>query len=113
MSDVPEPDRAFGAPDRDPRARAKVVAKAVAAVRRLLGDAGAGRAVLEPVGRTGVRLVVVAADGRWGDAVLPDEATGREVCAELGIEPGEWDRDLSSALVTTPADRRRMAGSRR
>jgi hypothetical protein len=74
---------------------------------------GPGTAVIAYLGRPGARIVVVAADGRFGDAVVPsmDEATA--VCAAAGITVGAWDRELTSLITVSHADRVRMAGTGR
>jgi hypothetical protein len=74
---------------------------------------GPGTAVIAYLGRPGARIVVVAADGRFADAVVPsmDEATA--VCAAAGITPSAWDRELTSLITVAHADRIRMAGTGR
>ncbi|MBM9466208.1 hypothetical protein [Nakamurella leprariae] len=70
-------------------------------------------AVVQPLGRPGARVVVVAPDGRWGDAVVSTQQVGEQLCERTGITVQQWDRELSARLTPTPADRRRMAGTGR
>ncbi len=74
---------------------------------------GPGTAVIAYLGRPGARIVVVAADGSFADAVVPsmDEATA--VCEAAGVPVGAWDRELTSLITVRHADRVRMAGTGR
>lgn len=75
---------------------------------------GAGEAVVEPIGRVGVRIVVVAADGSYGDAVASSADTAAAICERAGIPVADgWTRELTAAVAPSPADRRRMAGTGR
>lgn len=67
------------------------------------------RAVVEPIGRAGARLVLVGRDGAMGDIVVPDVATGEAVVAAAGAQAAEWDRDTTAATNIGPKHRRRMA----
>ncbi|GDY28923.1 hypothetical protein GTS_05560 [Gandjariella thermophila] len=71
------------------------------------------RAVVEPLGRAGARVVLVGADGALGDVIVPDMAAGTAVCdAVADLEAAEWDRDTTAAVTIGAAHRRRMAGPR-
>lgn len=75
---------------------------------------GSAQAVVEPIGRVGVRIVVVAADGSYGDAVVASAETAAALCERAGIAVVDgWTRDLSASVSPSPADRRRMAGTGR
>ncbi len=74
---------------------------------------GSGSAVLSPLGRPGVRIVVVAADGRYADAVVSSAELASSVCESAGLQVTDWDRDLTSRVVVTAGDRQRMAGTGR
>ncbi len=58
------------------------------------GHRGA-RAVIEYVGRRGARIVLVGADGEWGDEFAPSTDVARMACEKAGvtIENG-WEREL-------------------
>lgn len=66
---------------------------------------------LEFLGQRGARLVVVAADGAFGDVVLRDPARAR-VAAELaGVQIVEAEaREFGARLVTAAPEWERMAG---
>ena len=75
---------------------------------------GAGEAVVEPIGRVGVRIVVVAADGAYGDAVASGAEAAAVICERAGIPVADgWTRELSAGITPSAADRRRMAGTGR
>ena len=67
------------------------------------------RAVVEPVGRAGARLVLVGNDGAMGDIMVPDVATGEAVISAAGARAAEWDRETTAATKIGPRHRRRMA----
>lgn len=102
-------------PDVTPMgADASRVDAAVKRLRRFLDEHGApGSATVDYLGRSGARLVMVAADGRFTDVVLVGMDAAQAVLAGLDLTPSEWDRERSAALRVDPADRVRMAGSGR
>ncbi|MEV6243699.1 hypothetical protein [Lentzea sp. NPDC051838] len=68
------------------------------------------RAVVEPIGRSGARIVLVGADGAMGDVMAKDvEAATKAVEAVEGVEQAEWDRETTAATKIGPAHRRKMA----
>ncbi len=74
---------------------------------------GPAVAVIEHIGRVGFRLVVVAGNGRFVDAVLPDEASARAAADSAGVPIGSWDRELSARVTVTPQERKQIAGTGR
>jgi hypothetical protein len=74
---------------------------------------GTGSAVVQYLGRPGYRIVVVAADGTFADAVVSDRERADAVCAAAGTEVADWSRDLTSRITISAGDRRRMAGTGR
>jgi len=75
---------------------------------------GPAIAVISYMGRSGARIVVVAGDGAFGDAIVSGVEAGAVVCEEAGIPVADgWDRELSAQLTPSPADRERMAGTGR
>jgi hypothetical protein len=75
---------------------------------------GAGAAVVEPIGRVGVRIVVIASDGAYGDAMASSVEAAAAVCERAGIDLADgWSRELAARVAPSPADRRRMAGTGR
>jgi len=76
--------------------------------------AGPATAVVSYLGRSGARIVVVAGDGAFADAIVSGIEAGTAVCERAGIPVADgWDRDLSARLTPSPADRERMAGTGR
>ena len=72
---------------------------------------GSGTAVLQPIGRIGVRITLVGSDGVLGDRVVDDLATAKAVVAAVDglAETEHWDRDLSAAATPAPGHWARMA----
>ncbi|GAA2049178.1 hypothetical protein [Williamsia deligens] len=95
-----------GSPARAPKA---AVAAATRFVRR---GGGAASAVIEPIGASGVRILMVAQDGGViGDQVVADVATAHAVVdAVEGLTTAEWDRELSSVATPRPGHWKQMAG---
>jgi len=70
--------------------------------------------VVSYLGRSGARVVVVAGDGAFGDAIVTGVEAGAAVCEQAGIAVADgWDRELSARITPSPADRARMAGTGR
>ena len=74
---------------------------------------GSGSAVLDYMGRRGVRIVVIAADGPFTDAIVPDLDQAASVCEAAGLTIGHWDRESTGKITVSAADRVRMAGTGR
>jgi len=68
------------------------------------------RAVVEPIGRAGARIVLVGADGAMGDVMAADvESATKAVEAVDNVEQAEWDRETTAATKIGPGHRRKMA----
>lgn len=88
----------------------KVIAVATAFVA---AHGGSARAVVENLGRTGARIVLIGEDGLMGDVLVPDAAAGEALVEAVdGLSPHEWDGETVAALKIGPAHRRKMAGPR-
>ncbi|WP_255450025.1 hypothetical protein [Skermania sp. ID1734] len=83
-----------------------------AAIGRFLErHGGSANAVIEPVGRVGVRLTLVGSDGVLGDQVLANTAAAQAVIdAFPQLELAAWDRTLTSTATTRKGHNRKMAG---
>ncbi|QGK69737.1 hypothetical protein GIY23_09595 [Allosaccharopolyspora coralli] len=94
--------------DQQTAAPAKAVARAKAFVDE---HGGEGRAVVQNLGRTGARIVLIGADGAFGDVVVADVATGESVIEAVeNLTASEWDAQTTAALTIGPAHRKKMAG---
>lgn len=73
---------------------------------------GSATAVLQQLGRVGVRVTLVGADGVLGDRVVADQATAHKLVELVdGLSLGEeWDRELTSVVTPRPGHWARMAG---
>ena len=85
----------------------------VSSIRTFVAEhGGSGKAVLQPIGRSGVRVTVVAADGTLGDRVAKDLPTAHAVNDALPdvTVASEWDRELTSIVNPAPGHWKKMAG---
>ncbi|GHH55665.1 hypothetical protein GCM10017774_72390 [Lentzea cavernae] len=89
----------------------QTIQKRIAEFVKAHGKPGtAVRAVVEPIGRAGARIVLVGADGAMGDVMAKDvESATSAVEASDGVEQAEWDRETTGATKIGPAHRRKMA----
>ncbi len=73
---------------------------------------GSATAVLQPIGRIGVRVTLVGADGILGDRVVDDMATAKELVATVdGLTAAdEWERELTSIVTPRRSHWAQMAG---
>ncbi|WP_034276849.1 hypothetical protein [Haloechinothrix halophila] len=70
------------------------------------------RAVVEPIGRSGARVVLVGKDGALGDVVVPSVETGTALIDAVDdLEKSDWDSDTVGAAAIGPGHRRRMGRS--
>ena len=71
-----------------------------------------GSAVLQPIGRVGVRITLVGEDGVLGDRVVDDLATANAVVDSVeGLTAtSEWDRALTSIVTPQQGHWKKMAG---
>ncbi|OON74722.1 hypothetical protein [Streptomyces tsukubensis] len=92
---------------RDER-RAARIAKRIGAFARKHGGA---EGQLAHVGQRGTRIVLVGADGHWGDLFASDHEVAREAVrmAELTVHES-LDGELASKMRTGPYEWKRMAG---
>jgi len=73
---------------------------------------GSATAVLQQLGRVGVRVTLVGADGVLGDRVVADQATAHKLVEIVdGLSLGEeWNRELTSVVTPRSGHWARMAG---
>lgn len=73
---------------------------------------GSATAVLQPIGRVGVRVTLVGSDGVLGDRVVDDLATATELVESVDglTEADAWDRELISVVTPRTGHWAKMAG---
>lgn len=94
-------------------ASVKLSPSIVDSVKGFVADhGGSATAVMQPIGRLGVRVTLVGADGVLGDRVVADmEAAKALVVAVNGLsETEEWDRELISKVTPAKGHWAKMAG---
>jgi hypothetical protein len=96
---------------RDTRAERKA-ARLARQIKSFAGrHGGMVEGQLAYIGQMGVRIVLVAEDGTWGDLVAPDHATAQRATEQAGITLHEsFDGALAAKVRTGPYEWTRMAG---
>lgn len=96
------------------RAQARARRQAARLARRIGAFArrhGGAEASVEYLGGRGARIVLVAADGTWGDLVAPAWDTARAAVGQAGITVhDDFGPDLAAKVRTGPYEWSRMAG---
>lgn len=103
--------------DSSTETRQRLPRRALAGTRAFVARHGGTdtpvRGVVERLGRRGGRLVLVGADGRIGDVMVPSVEVGERLVAEVpGVTAAEWDSETVAATTIGPRRRRAMAGPR-
>lgn len=85
------------------------VAKAVQGF--VAAHGGSAKAVLQPVGRRGVRITLVGEDGIMGDQMVGTMQQAQAlVDGTEGLSRADWDRELTSLATPRASHARHMAG---
>lgn len=100
------------------RGEAKAAARAERTAGRLAGRIGSFAAAhggaegqVAHLGRRGARIVLVGADGDWGDVVAPSYEIAEKALGKAGITVHEsFDGELAGKVRTGPYEWSRMAG---
>jgi hypothetical protein len=75
--------------------------------QRFAKEHGGATAAVEYLGARGTRIVLVGADGFWGDLVAPSQAAAERVVEAAGLAREE---DFGGGVRTGPYEWKRMAG---
>ncbi len=95
--------------DRAERRRVARLTRRLRAFAAAHGGSAEGQ--IAYLGARGYRLVLVGADGGWGDVVAPDRDSLARAAEAAGVTLRDTlDGDLASRLRTGPYEWRRMAG---
>src|SRR5262249_24847832 len=84
------------------------LARRIGAFARAHGGSADG--VLEYLGQSGTRIVLVGADGGWGDLVAAPEVAQRAAELAGSTVHGSFDREGAAGVRTGRYEWRRMAG---
>ncbi|MFG2822284.1 hypothetical protein ACGFX4_22985 [Kitasatospora sp. NPDC048365] len=97
------------APNARVERRAKRIAKNITSFAAQHG--GSAEGVVEYVGRTATRIVLVGADGAWGDQVAPTYEIGQRAAQLAGLTVHDsFEGELGLKVKTGPYEWKRMAG---
>ncbi|MEU8899677.1 hypothetical protein [Nocardia sp. NPDC048505] len=91
----------------------KLPGAVVASVKGFVAEhGGSATAVLQPLGRLGVRVTLVGQDGILGDRVVGSMAEAKALVAAVDnlAEADEWDRELGAIVTPRPGHFAQMAG---
>ncbi|MGH3309697.1 MAG: hypothetical protein ACRDP3_03785 [Streptomyces sp.] len=93
----------------DTSKRAAKLAREITAFAGRHGGSAEGQ--IAYVGQTGARIVLVGADGGWGDLMAPSVETARQATEQAGITVHDtFDGELAGKVSTGPYEWSRMAG---
>ncbi|MFC9847696.1 hypothetical protein ACFWFF_26965 [Streptomyces sp. NPDC060223] len=109
MADTQQVDESTGAA-QDAKAERKAArfAKQISAFAKQHGGA---EGHVENIGQRGARIVLVGADGGWGDIVAPTHAIAEQAVKKAGITVHEeFDGEFAAKVKTGPYEWKRMAG---
>ncbi|WP_216902952.1 hypothetical protein [Nocardia alni] len=96
-----------------PEAPATPSSSVVESVKKFVADhGGSATAVLQPIGRIGVRITLVGKDGVLGDRVVSDLAEAKAAVERVDglTETEHWDRELTSIATPAKGHWAKMAG---
>ncbi|MFF0726476.1 hypothetical protein [Streptomyces sp. NPDC004134] len=80
-------------------------------IESFAGRHGGARGQVAYLGEPGARLVLVGADGTWGDLVAPSMRSATAAAEAAGVALQEdFDGDLAAGVRTGPYEWTRMAG---
>ncbi|MDI5963135.1 hypothetical protein POF50_028170 [Streptomyces sp. SL13] len=75
------------------------------------GHGGSADGQIAYLGEIGSRIVLVGADGAWGDLVAPSHEIARRAVERAGITVhDDFDGELAATVRTGPYEWKRMAG---
>ena len=109
MRDMSSAETVTPASDARAERRAKRIAKNIGSFAKQHGGSADG--VVEYVGAVATRIVMVGADGAWGDQVAPTYAVGRRAAELAGLTLHDsFEGELALRVRTSPYEWKRMAG---
>lgn len=109
MADTQQVDETTGAA-RDVKAERRA-AKLAKQINAFAKEHGGAEGHVEYIGRRGARIVLVGADGGWGDLVAPTYAIAEEAVKKADLTVHEtFDGEFAARVRTGPYEWKRMAG---
>ncbi|MFE7270659.1 hypothetical protein [Streptomyces sp. NPDC057623] len=87
------------------------VAKLAKQINAFAKSHGGAEAQVAYIGQRGARIVLVGADGGWGDLVAPSYETAEQAVGQAGVTVHEaFDGEFAAKVKTGPYEWSRMAG---
>ncbi|AZS87962.1 hypothetical protein ACIQKE_05805 [Streptomyces griseoviridis] len=94
----------------DPKAE-RTAAKLARRIETFAAAHGGAEGQVAYLGERGSRIVLVGADGDWGDLVAPSQPIAEQAVAKAGITVHEsFDGEFAAKVRTGPYEWTRMAG---
>ncbi len=98
-------------PAQDPRTERRVARLARQIGAFATGHGGSADGQIAYLGAIGSRIVLVGADGAWGDLVAPSQLIAERAVERAGITLHDaFDGELAAKVRTGPYEWKRMAG---
>ncbi|OKK19067.1 hypothetical protein AMK16_12925 [Streptomyces sp. CB00455] len=108
MADTAQTAQATGAEDKKQGRKAARLARQIGAFAR---EHGGAEGHLAHIGQAGTRIVLVGADGAWGDLVAPAFPVAQLAAEKAGLTlHEEFDGEFAARVRTGPYEWTRMAG---
>jgi hypothetical protein len=96
---------------RPDRRTERTTARLARRITAFAGAHGGAEGQLAHLGRSGTRIVLVGADGVWGDLVAPTNPVAAEAARRAGLTLHDsFDGELAARVRTGPYEWSRMAG---
>ncbi|MFJ1970564.1 hypothetical protein ACIO93_18005 [Streptomyces sp. NPDC087903] len=109
MADTQQVDE--GTDARQAAKAGRVVARLAKQIGGFSKAHGGAEGQVAYLGERGARIVLVGADGGWGDLVAPSYAIAEQAVAKSGITVHEaFDGEFAAKVTTGPYEWTRMAG---
>ncbi|MEU6756145.1 hypothetical protein [Streptomyces sp. NPDC046685] len=111
MADTAETADAANAAGASDKKQDRTAAKLARQIGAFAKQHGGAEGQLAHIGQAGTRIVLVGADGGWGDLVAPTFAVAQLAAEKAGLTlHEEFDGEFAARVKTGPYEWTRMAG---
>lgn len=111
MADIEETANTAETADAADKKQDRKAAKLAKQIGAFAKQHGGAEGQLAYIGQMGTRIVLVGADGGWGDLVAPTYATAELAAEKAGLTlHEEFDGEFAARVKTGPYEWTRMAG---
>ncbi|WP_299536419.1 hypothetical protein [uncultured Streptomyces sp.] len=111
MADIAEQDETQQADGKRAARTERAADKLARRIGSFAKEHGGAEGQLAYVGQTGTRIVLVGADGGWGDLMATSQEVAESAAKKSGLTfHDEFDGDFAARVRTGPYEWSRMAG---